>query len=154
MDEWNDSPERRPNKVAFAPYGDLDALTAWTNFGGLSRNAAYEKFCQLPSSYQEDFMFMGVAAFVYYFPVVERYILESRIENGASVEAMWILAHCIKAQYEAKGVDYALRTQILELASHVLGNLAQYSVDIDEQGSIAGAWRELDARLRANQIGM
>jgi hypothetical protein len=153
MDERHDSPKRYPNKAELAPYGDLDALSAWKNFGGLSRTEAYEKFCQLPHCGAEDFMWMGIVAFTY--PVIERYVLESRVKNGESVEAMEILAHCLASQcVHNGGPDYALRAQSLGLASYVLGNLAQYSVDEDEQASIGGAWRELETRLRANQIGM
>jgi hypothetical protein len=115
VDEWNDSPEERPVKGDFDPYnGCLDALRAWKNFGGLSRASAYERFCESPEYYQEDFMFMGGVAFAYYYPVIERYILESSIENnsGEAVEAMWILAHCIKAQVDAKQVHHVLHRRI------------------------------------------
>ena len=80
MSEWNDSPEQRPTMADFDPYdGCLDALNAWKNFGGLSRTKAYERFCESPGSFQEDFMFMGGVAFAYYYPVLEQYILEPRL---------------------------------------------------------------------------
>ena len=152
MNEWNDSPEQRPTQADFDPSeGCLDALHAWKNFGGLSRAEAYEKFCQAPEIYLEDFMFMGGVAFAYYYPVLERYVLESRVEtrDGNDVEAMWILASCIKLQYEARSIDYVFRARILGLVSHVRSNLAQYSIDSDEQGRIDTAWHELESRLRA-----
>jgi hypothetical protein len=148
MDEWNDLSDQRPSKADFDPAkGDLDALSAWEHFGGLSRKAAYKKFCELPGYYQEDFAFMGGVAFIYYFPVIERYIFESRVENGEDVEAMRILAFCIKAQHEAKHVDHLLCARILDLVNHVRGNLAQYGVDFDEQKRIDGAWCELESSL-------
>src|SRR4051812_25393352 len=51
-----------------------DAGDAWRNFGGLSLDAAYQKFTECPESYQEDFMWMFPRAFEYYYPVVDRYL--------------------------------------------------------------------------------
>ena len=68
-----------PSEGDFDPYhGCLDAQCAWRNFGGLDLDSAYRKFCENPSYYQEDFMFMGPAAFTFYFPVVDRYLREIR----------------------------------------------------------------------------
>jgi len=93
-------------------------------------------------------MFMGGVAFAYYYPVIERYVLESRVEKDSqdAVEAMWILAYCIKAQFNDKHVRYVhhLRHRILNLVLHVRGNLSQYAIDTVEQQRIDGAWRELE----------
>jgi hypothetical protein len=52
MDECNDTGATLPLKGDFDPWvGCLDALNAWMNFGGLSRSAAYEKFCENPGYY-------------------------------------------------------------------------------------------------------
>ena len=96
--------ETLPTHDDFEPTGDcLDADWAWGNFGELDLTEAFVKFCEEPDIYQEDFMFMGSVAFFYYFPVVERYVYESRIdpqsEFDSEVEAMWILAHCINNQF-------------------------------------------------------
>ena len=96
--------ETLPNRDDFNPTGCyLDADWTWGNFGGLDLSEAFARFCEDPDMYQEDFMFMGSAAFSYYFPVIERYIYESQIvpesEFDSEVEAMWILAHCINSQF-------------------------------------------------------
>ena len=151
VDNWNNSLEERPFKGEFDPYdGCLDALAAWEHFGGLSRDSAYTKFCENPEYYQEDFMFMGGVAFAYYYPVIERYILESSIEKnrGEGVEAMWILAHCIKAQVDAKQVHHHLRKRLQDLVAHVRSHLVRYSADSDERGRIEAAWRQLEGTLR------
>ena len=49
---------RLPSKEDFVPYGTLDELRAWENFGGLSLDEAYDKLCENPLYYQEDFMWM------------------------------------------------------------------------------------------------
>ena len=152
MSEWNDSPEQRPTMADFDPYdGCLDALNAWKNFGGLSRTEAYERFCELPGTYQEDFMFMGGVAFAYYYPVLERYILESRVaeHDDNDIEAMLILAYCIKTQFESKDTRSVqhLRQRILGLVTHVRNNLAQYCRDSDGQNSLGKAWHDLESSL-------
>jgi hypothetical protein len=157
LNDWNDTPEQRPTKADFDPYGGcLDAIDAWQNFGGLSRTAAYERFCESPGRYQEDFMFMGGVAFAYYYPVLERYVLKSSVENNdeADVEAMLILPYCIELQFDAKTAPSVqhLRLRLLELAAHVRNNLGQYSRDLDEQKRIDEAWQRLESGLLVSVV--
>ena len=148
MTEWNDLPEERPGKGDFDPYeGCLDALAAWKNFGGLSRAEAYAKFCEMPEVHYEAFLWMGGVAFDFYYPVVERYILESRVSDNNDVEAIWVLAFCLKKQVEVFPSQH-LRDPFLELVSHVRSHLEQYSVDEDEQGRIDSAWYELECAVK------
>ncbi|WP_146443930.1 hypothetical protein [Botrimarina colliarenosi] len=50
---------------------------AWKNFGGLSLEQAYEKFCDRAYLYSQDFEFMGERAFAYYYEVLDRYVRET-----------------------------------------------------------------------------
>lgn len=147
------TPGSLPTKADFSPGNNLDALRAWKNFGGLSLDDAYAKFCELPDVYQEDFMFMGGVAFAYYFAVVERYVLENRLEyeDDVEVEAIWILAHCIRQQFlepDAGHIQH-LHGRILELTQHVRTNLSEYCVDPAEQKRLDCAWQELEAEVQA-----
>lgn len=146
-------PDDLPGEADFDPYGGcLDAQCAWDHFGGLSLTEAHLKFCEHPDLYQEDFMFMGGAAFAYYFPVIERYIRESQVdaEFGIDVEAMWILAHCIKNQIEVSGPRHLehLRERIDALVDHVRRHPSQYSTELEEQNHVDSAWAELQAALQ------
>jgi hypothetical protein len=148
--------EPLPTRDDFDPTGNcLDADWAWGNFGGLNLSDAHVKFCEDADIYQEDFMFMGGVAFSYYFPVIERYIRESRIVPGSEfefeVEAMWILAHCINSQFTSPDPRPSpdLRSRIEELVSHVRNNLPQYCEDVDEQRRLDSAWQELQDRMRS-----
>lgn len=145
--------EKLPTREDFgADYGCLDAICAWENFGGLSLADAYTKFCESPDIYQEDFMFMGSVAFFYYFPVVERYIDESRADssNDYEVEGMWILAHCINQQFADPypASMLSLRCRVEQLVSQVRNNLPAYCKDINEQQRIDTAWLELHDRMK------
>jgi len=147
--------DSRPQQSEFDPYGGcLDAQHAWKNFGGLSVRKAYAKFCTLPEYYQEDFMFMGGVAFQYYFPVIEQYVLESHADssNEYEVDAMWILAHCIKQQFDIPNTQAveSIRMQAQDLAAHVRDNLSQYCTDPIEQQRVDSAWAELHSKLTQN----
>lgn len=146
FDEWSDTADDIPTKKDFDPFnGDLDAMCAWEHFGGLTRLQAFNKFCEYPDYYQEDFMFMGEVAFVFYFPIIERYILESHIDNDddSEVDAIWILAHCIKNQFEYSDTVRHLRQRCLDLTNHVRSNLPRYCTDLAEQQRIDDAWHGL-----------
>lgn len=143
-----------PTHDDFDPTGNcLDADWAWMNFGGLDLSDAYAKFCENPDVYQEDFMFMGSVAFSCYFPVIERYIRESRIVPGREfdfeVEGMWILAHCINNQFTDPDPlpSPDLRRRVEELVSYVRKNLSQYCEDVNEQRRLDSAWHELQDRM-------
>ena len=151
------SPARNqlPTKQDFgATAGCLDAFEAWKNFGGLTLDEAYEKFCQAPETYQEDFMWMGGAAFAYYLPLVERYLRETTLDPNetyepyeqAEVESIWILASCLETQIaspDLPGRD-AIRLRLLDLAKHIRTNLSSYAADPDRQQEVDAAWKFLE----------
>ena len=116
-------------------HGCLDARCAWENFGGLSLDEAFKKFCENPLSYGEDFMFMGEFAFAYYFPVLDRYVREAirdfdeeRLEDLMYVrDAIWFhFAECFEevATERIRKRDLAdggcLRKQVIDLCEHVI----------------------------------
>lgn len=100
-------------------------------------------------------MFMGTDAFLYYFPVIERYILESRVDDDENqeVEAMWILAHCIGQQFEDREVQRndSLRLSIRQLIDHVRNNLSQYCSERVDQQHVDMAWEELQSKIFHSQ---
>ena len=145
----------RPSEADFDPYsGCLDAQCAWRNFGGLSIDEAFEKFSENPLRYQEDFMWMGGAAFKYYFPVLERYIRKSRVGSGEvedEVDAVHILADCVKSQFDTptEGLVMPLRTQILDLAAYVQDNISRYYAREEDLIHAAKSWQALQTKLES-----
>ena len=139
-----------PTEKDFDPYGgDLDAQWAWKNFGGLTLDEATSKFRERPEIYQEDFMFMGGKAFAFYFPVVEAHLRDVPEENDGVDHESWILAHCIKNQFEAKTAPHVLhlKHRVIALSTFVQRNIHRFGYDIGEQRRIADAWAELDTHL-------
>jgi hypothetical protein len=156
--DWSGENTQPPERVDFDPFNKgFDAETAWRHFGGLSRKEAYIKFCKSPDYYQEDFMFMGGRAFVFYYPVIERFLLESRVsddEDQEEVESCRILAHCIAAQFKSGTSEYVeeLRHRVLRLVKFVRSHLDRFSNDAACQQTINQAWRELETTLTRDHL--
>ena len=135
-----------PDERDFDPHGGfLDAQWAWKNFGGLTIEAAHLKFRENPLNYQEDFMFMGGKAFVYYYPVIDSYLRDTPEDNDGDDRESWILAHCIKAQFDVDTLADVRRLapRVLELADFVRTHIQRFGSALNEQNHIATAWDEL-----------
>jgi len=142
---WMPLSTKLPTKDDFDPYGgDLDAESAWREFGGMTLDQAYQHFLSNPLCHQEDFMFMGPVAFCYYFPVIERHLHAFRIECEEEHEA-WILAHALMTQLENLGVasNLELVKRIGRLADYVIKHIHHFETDPDEQSRILKAWHKL-----------
>ncbi len=138
-----------PTESDFDPYnGCLDCQCAWKNFGNLSLDQAYALFIERPEIYQEDFMFMGPAAFFYYFPIVDRYMREVAYdENSCGTEAD-ILGYAINYQFEGFRRSQIMLVEINSLASFVLANPDRYADDKDEKLKIINTWTKLHTELQ------
>jgi hypothetical protein len=146
--EWVDDVGSLPTEADFAPFGDLDAQSAWKNFGGLSRSKVYERFQDNPLYYQEAFMWMGGVAFEYYYPVIERFLYDAGEDQDLAEDRnAWILACCINTQFDGKGASHVrhLSSRILALARYVRSNLKLYGSDLEEQQQVDTAWQEVES---------
>lgn len=91
-------------------------------------------------------MFMGPAAFKFYFPVVDRYLRAIRNSNeGGDCEA-WILGRAILAQME-QGVDDELLTSVDQLCRYVRAHLSQYAVAPRDHKRIDRTWVLIENRV-------
>ena len=136
-----------PTKEDFNPWNDTtDAATAWHNFGRLTIDEAYIRFCEAPEVYQEDFMFMGGKAFSYYIPVIEKYLrnIPDVVPCGDDHEA-WILAKCIENQFRSDTAPHVqhLKERVIALANYVRENLHRFGDDEEHRQRVADAWTEL-----------
>ena len=144
--------ESLPTQNEFDPSGCcMDANHAWEMFGGLTVEQASIKFLQHPEFYQEDFMFMGGGAFVYYFPVIERYILTVQVDPKLDdeAEAVRFLAYCVIAQLEPENVEFVkpVLVNICRLVAQVRGDLKRYGAAEEDQQRVDSSWAELEQVL-------
>lgn len=128
------------------PEDDLDGFRAWRNFGGLTVDEAYQKFCEESQMYQEDFMWMGDRAFVFYFPVIDQYIREEEPIFEFD-EVTHILGHCIGMHVSEDHVLVrSLYDQIVKLCHFVLQGVKNLRSDEDRDWSpreIETVWKSL-----------
>jgi len=143
-----------PTQADFDPWGDLDAQWAWRNFGGLTLDQAHAKFQENPLWYQEDFMFMGLRAFAYYFPVIDHH-LRNVPENhdGGDDHQAWILAHAIMQQFEVAHLPIlkTLAPAIRDLAAYVQQMIHRFGTTATEQMRVADAWKQVMEQINAIQ---
>lgn len=139
-----------PGATDFDPWsGNLDALHAWKNFGGLGLDPAYRLFLENPLHYQEDFMFMGPVAFDYYFPVVDRYLREFRRivddddYDGDGDGCAWILGAAMVSQLETvapRPLAAGTAVEIASLAAFVIREIDRFAGEPRGQRRIMDEW--------------
>lgn len=142
-----------PTRADFG--GGPDADAAWERFGGKSLDEAYELFCAVPESYQEHFMWMGGAAFRFYFPVVDRYLRSvGPIEpNDWSSRPAWILASCIAIHFSCRHDMRGLHREIIDLCDFVCAHLDRYAREAGEREEIREAWESLKQQAETDAPG-
>ncbi len=141
-----------PTERDFDPYGgDLDAQVAWRNFGGLTLEQARQRFEENPLYYQEDFMFMGPRAFVYYFSVIEGYLLATIQCDEYDDRQAWILAHvlCQQLTNDATSSVVTLAARIRSLAGFVRSNLQLFAPTPAERARIDAAWADVEGEIES-----
>ncbi|EMI22779.1 hypothetical protein RMSM_00293 [Rhodopirellula maiorica SM1] len=138
--------QRLPIKADFVTHSeDLDQNCAWEHFGGLALDEAKTRFAENALFYQEDFMFMGTNAFLFYFPVLDDYLRSVPDEENDDDWESWIIAQCIRAQFDSDTVNRLkpIATPIVELAEFVRDNIRRFGSDDAERQRVADAWTDL-----------
>ena len=142
-----------PTETDFDPYGGcLDCQHAWRTFGGMSIEEAFQKFVEHPLCHQEDFMFMGGRAFVYYFPVLDRYLRGFRCDENTdgsydSFAAVIGGGLCVQLLSKTSHELDPIMDEILDLVDYVRCHTAILAVDINEQKRIDSDWQILQAQI-------
>jgi len=142
-----------PNERDFDPWvGNLDAQSAWREFGGLSIDQAYSKFIENPLHYQERFMFMGGRAFVYYFPVLDRYLRDFR-PRGGDFPMPDSDAACIAGSFTMHLLSpvapavIGILDKISSLTAYVREHIQRLAEDPDEQERIDSYWQIVQTQI-------
>jgi hypothetical protein len=133
-----------PTEQDFDPFGgDLDAQHAWRSFGGLSIAEAVTLLRQNPIHYQEDFMFMGGRAFVFYFPVLDTFLREFRLTEHEDDSQAAIIGSCVAAQFGWPTASHLapIHSAIRSLADYVCSHTDLLAAEADEQRRIARDWQ-------------
>lgn len=142
--------ERLPTRADFVPHPpDLDEVCAWEHFRGLTLEAAKTKFAENALYYQEDFMFMGTNAFLFYFPVLDHYLRGAPDEENDDDYESCIISQSIRAQFEPGTIDQLrqLIPSIVDLAGFIHDNIRRFGCDESEQQRVATSWSDLVSHI-------
>ena len=140
-----------PQEKDFDPAdGDLDAQCAWKNFGGLNLEEADKRFIENPLYYQEDFMFMGWVAFEYYFPVIEKYLIETHLVAENDDSETWILGCVIESQIRANKEKIAVTflKNLKNLCHSIIQKYTNSMLPKDEKDEVLTQWKKIEQHLK------
>ena len=92
-------------------------------------------------------MFMGVCAFAYYYPVIDRFLRKSveLSDDDRGDRHSWILPQCNKNQFERRNhaaIDH-LRSPVLDLCDFMLNNMQYFASDWEDPSEIEKQWQSL-----------
>lgn len=133
-----------PSKAAFGDPADFDVRRAWKSLGGLSLDDAFNKFAQNPFGQVDYFRWIAPAAFIFYFPVVLRYVTGD--QSPGDSDTVSSLAGILESQLEQHGPELEpIFSVIAALCSYVIEHYAVF----DLQYTIYG-----DVRVRYEKIMM
>jgi hypothetical protein len=128
------------------PENDLDGEFAWRQFGGLTVDEAYDKFCERPDLRPEDFMAMGDAAFVFYFPVIDRYMRQKEPQEEFDLAAHFLASAISEHVSQRRALVRRVYGQIIDLCNFVLDALKSANDEMSRDRSlkeIEQVWLEL-----------
>jgi hypothetical protein len=135
-----------PPKSAFGNMVDLDVKHAWKTFGGKTVEDAYPEFEQAAFPQVENFRWIAPAAFIYYFPMVLRYV-KSEAAKGDS-DTISSLAGILESQLEEnRQALSAVFEDIAALSEHVISHYADFDVNYDIYGDLKSRYQRISKQV-------
>src|SRR5437899_3169078 len=126
-----------PPKSAFGNMADLDVRHAWKVFGGRSLEDAYREFTQNPFGRVDNFRWVAPEAFVFYFPIVARYVTSEDAKGDS--DTISSLAGILEFQLEENGPGLSpVFGDIEAISRHIINHYADYELDYDIYGDVKG----------------
>jgi hypothetical protein len=142
---------RLPTEHEIDPYGDLygDGQAAVRNFLGKSREQITVKFRAHGMQYQEDLMWMGPAAFCFYFPAAVAYLASSESRGDPDVASSLCAVIEFRLDTEAQPMREAF-PDLLHFVDVVEARYEQYGICPEIYGDLQPRLRKI--RERINEI--
>ncbi len=131
-----------PPKSAFGNVIDVDVKHAWKTFGGKTVEDAYQSFKEAAFPQVENFRWIAPEAFVYYFPVVVRYV-KSEDAKGDS-DTISSLAGILESQLqENRQALSPVFGNIAALSEHIISHYADYDLNFDIYGDLRSRYEKI-----------
>ena len=138
-----------PQKSAFGDPRDLDVKRAWQSLGGKSIEDAFRVFVQNPCGEIDNFRWVAPEAFVFYFPIVARYVT-SEAAKGDS-DTISSLAGILEFQLEHSrlGLSPVFR-DIGALCQHIINCYEDYDLNYDLYGDVKSRYEQIAKNVEPN----
>ena len=121
---------------------DLDVKHAWKTFGGKTVEDAYRSFEQAAFPQVENFRWIAPEAFIYYFPIVLRYV-KSKAAKGDS-DTVSSLAGILESQLDENRQALSdVFADVAALSEHVISHYADYDVSYDIYGDLKSRYEKI-----------
>jgi len=122
---------------------DLDVRHAWRTLGGRSVDEAFRIFIQNPFGRIDDFRWIAPDAFIFYFPIVVRYVTSEDSKGDSDTVAS--LAGILESQLEQGGHAFEpIKGAIAALCRHVIGHYSEYDIDYDGYGDVKSRYEQIE----------
>ena len=121
---------------------DLDIKHAWKTFGGKTIEDAYQGFKEAAFPQVENFRWIAPEAFVYYFPVVLRYVMSEDAKGDSDTISSFagILESQLDDNRQALAVIFK---DIAMLSKHVISHYADFDVNYDIYGDLKSRYEKI-----------
>jgi len=131
-----------PQKSAFGNMVDLDVKHTWKTFGGKTVEDAYRGFKEAAFPQVENFRWIAPEAFVYYFPVVLRYVTSEDAKGDSDTISCFagILESRLEDNRQALA---AIFPEIAALSKHVINHYTDYDVSYDIYGDLKTRYEKI-----------
>ena len=126
----------------------LDGRVAQRHFLGKTEAEAFAMFKELFEVYQEDLMWMGAQAFLFYFPVACRYAESEEARNDPAVAGIMLMLMRFRCRYEWPAV-VPLLPQMAAYCDGVLTRVGHMVIDRNINGNLKDKYERFLNKLRA-----
>jgi hypothetical protein len=131
-----------PPKSAFGNMADLDVKHAWKALGGKSAEDAYQGFKEAAFPQVENFRWIAPEAFVYYFPVVLRYLMSD--DSKGDSDTVSCFAGILESQLDDnRQALAAIFKDIAVLSKHIIRHYGDYDVSYDIYGDLKSRYEKI-----------
>jgi hypothetical protein len=142
--------EPLPTRAELNPYDDLDGRIACENFLGQTLDDAVRLFQEQPLYYQSDLMWMGVAAFRFYFPAVAQFIRS----EGASDNSDFIahFASTLESRWEREPDDLLpIAEHVIALCDYITTHWSRFEKHADAYGDVLDRYLNLRQTIASSR---
>ncbi|HEY5705212.1 MAG TPA: hypothetical protein VIS96_06535 [Terrimicrobiaceae bacterium] len=139
-----------PTQSDFGDISELDIGYAWKMFGGKTADEAYDLFRENAFSRQEDLMWMGAHAFIYYFPAAAKYLMSSDASGDSDGVSSIASLLDYRLEHDLDSIR-PVSEVVITLCDYVVKNLPMYEANEEIYGNLKARYEEIKNRTKRSR---